>query len=92
METDINTINAQKVADAWEAGGGPIALPGTGRALVIHKLVVEGAKISVWTSDFIDGSPDFVLVNVPIEVPNSNGIMVEDPLTAIATVIDGATQ
>jgi hypothetical protein len=92
-----NKANAQKVKAKWDDlkkddGKGRVSLPGTRRSVEFNHIEVVDNKISVWTSTDKSGAPDFVIVNGPTEVLNEYGILVEDPLTAIALAIDGVTK
>jgi hypothetical protein len=92
-----NVANAKKVKDGWDKmqkvnGKGSVHLPGTRRSVEMKNVVVEGNKVSVWTSSDTSLPPDFVVVNGPTEVLNEHGILIEDPLTALALAIDGVTK
>lgn len=89
--------NAKKFHDAWGKlkktdDKARVSLPGTRRSVEFVKVEVADKKVSIWTGDATDREPDFVVVNPPTEVRNSEGALVEDPLTAIALIIDGATK
>jgi hypothetical protein len=92
-----NKANAQKVKSKWddlkkEDGKGRVHLPGTRKSVEMNHIEVVDNKVSVWTSTDKSGAPDFVIVNGPTEVLNEYGILVEDPLTAIAIAIDGVSE
>lgn len=92
-----NVANAKAFQNEWQSrqeDGNPtvsVSLPGTNRSVDMGHVEVTANVISVWTSTDHTLPPDFVLVNAPTSVPNDHGIMVEDPMTAIALAIDGAT-
>lgn len=92
-----NVANARAFKDEWtkQSNRGQsvrVSLPGTRKSVEMNHVEVKDNVISVWTSTDPSLAPDFVLVNAPTEVMNEHGIMVEDPMTAIALAIDGATK
>lgn len=94
----VDTIaNAKAFKAKWDklkAGdpSGSVAIPGARRSVEMRHVEVDKNVISVWTSSDKSLAPDFVLVNAPIEVRAGDGTTVEDPMTAIALAIDGATK
>lgn len=89
--------NAKKFHDAFtelktQNDKAQVSVPGTRRSVEFTKVVVDDKKLSIWVGGDTDKEPDFVVVNPPIETLNSAGALVEDPLTAIALIIDGATK
>jgi hypothetical protein len=69
-----------------------VGVPGSRRSIEFTKVDVDDKKLSIWIGEDTDKEPDFVVVNPPTEIKNSAGALVEDPLTAIALIIDGATK
>jgi hypothetical protein len=89
--------NAKKVHEAWGKlkktdDQGLVSIPGSRRSVKFSKVLVEDKKLSIWVGDDTDREPDFVVVNPPTESYNAEGVLIEDPLTAIALLIDGATK
>jgi hypothetical protein len=92
-----NIANAKKVKSKWDDlkkvdGKGYVHIPGTKRSVEMKNVEIDGNKVSVWTSTDTSLPPDFVIVNGPTEVLNEHGIIIEDPLTAIALAIDGVSK
>lgn len=90
------TANAKKFKEKWDVlkkgdDLGRTAIPGTRRSIQLSNVEVSNNKISVWTSTDKSQAPDFVIVNPPTTVINESGVEIEDPLTAIAIAIDGAS-
>lgn len=75
-----------------KSGLGDLPVPGGKRAIQVSKVEAEGNKVSIWLTTDPTLSPDFVIVNPPTEVFNSEGVLIEDPLSAIAFLIDGASK
>jgi len=89
--------NAKKFKDSWAKhkstdSTGRVSVPGSNRSVDLTKVETDNEKVSIWTSSNPSGAPDFVIVNPPTEVYNAAGNLIEDPLTAIALIIDGATK
>jgi hypothetical protein len=89
--------NAQSFKDKWEAlkattGLGDLRVPGTVRYVSVSKVEALNNKVSIWISTDHTLPPDFVIVNLPTEVVNSEGELVDDPIAAVALVIDGASK
>lgn len=92
-----HTKNAKAFKDEWDKrkkvmSKVSVSLPGTRRSVDMSNVEVSDNVISIWTSSDSTLPPDFVFVNAPTSVLNEHGIIVEDQMTAIALVIDGATQ
>ena len=92
-----NKANAAKFKQKWDDlkkqdKEARVHLPGTRKSIRFSHVEVVDNRISVWTSSDSNLPPDFVIVNGPTEVVNEHGIIIEDPLTAIAIAIDGATK
>jgi hypothetical protein len=89
--------NAKKFHDAFtklksDNGRAQVNVPGSRRSVDFTKVNVADKKLSIWIGENTDKEPDFVVVNPPIEIKDSAGNLVEEPLTAIALIIDGATK
>lgn len=93
------TDGPKKVKDAWAKsrvttgkGKQPVAVPGSKASVDISKITTSGNVVSVWTSDDTTTPPDYVIVNPPTAVYLDSQTTVEDPLGAIAYIINGAAK
>lgn len=89
--------NAKKFRDQFDkvkdgSGKSQVSIPGTRRSVAMTKVEADGKTVSIWTGTDTAGSPDFVVVNPPTDIVGTNNQLIEDPLTAIALLIDGATK
>lgn len=89
--------NASKLHGAWKNlkkndVQGRVNIPGTRRSVKFSKVDATDNKLSIWATDDTTREPDFVIVNPPTEFTTADGTSTDDPLTAIALIIDGATK
>jgi hypothetical protein len=93
--------NAQQFHDEYtkkveELGNGDqvnVSIPGTRRAVTFSKVNVDGNRLYIWNGSDTTGPADFVIVNPPNETTDvATNATTEDPLTAVALILDGATQ
>lgn len=89
--------NARKFHDAFtelktKNSKAEVGVPGSRRSIKFAKVEVDDKNVSIWVGEDTERPADFVIVNPPTEIKNSAGALVEDPLTAIALIIDGATK
>lgn len=83
----------KKEWDEKHAGKGKqaISIPGSESAVSFTRMDVEGNKVSIWTSEDTTTAPQFVIVNPPTAVFIGKDNVIEDPLGAIAHIINGAS-
>lgn len=84
-----------RVKAAWAkenvgTGKQAVAVPGSAAAVEISKIDVVDNVVSVWTSEDTTLPPDYVIVNPPTAVFIDKNTSIEDPLGAIAHIINGA--
>ncbi len=84
-----------RVKAAWAkeyAGVGKqaVAIPGSASSVSISKIEVADNVVSVWTSEDTNLPPEYVIVNPPTAIYVDKNTSIEDPLGAIAHIINGA--
>lgn len=71
-------------------GGPKVSVPNSGDTIAFTRLEALDNVVKVWVNGNESGDPDYVIVNPPVEVRDSSGGTVLDPLTAVAEAINGA--
>lgn len=73
-----------------ESGKMAVSVPGSAASVGISRIDVVDNVVSVWTSEDTTLPPDYVIVNPPTAVFIDKNTSIEDPLGAIAHIINGA--
>jgi len=93
---NAQSFHAEYTKKAEELGNGDqvsVNIPGTRRAVTFSKVDVDQNRLYIWNGTDTSGPADFVIVNPPTETTDvATNATTEDPLTAVALILDGASQ